>query len=422
MKRPTAASLKKVSPENLARLGPERLAGILMAAADTRPDLKRWLRMELAAEQGADHLVLEIDKRLVSLETSRGRISWRKRAAFVADLDVLRGLIAGRLAVLDAGLAREKLYGFLDLARRLSLRVRDKDGEMEAVFEAASADLSGLLATGGDGEALAAAITRYPSGWNGWLPAVLEHAPPDLARVALSHLSRTRAGESGWTAILRRLADAAGDPDAFRATFSREALLTPSVAAEVARRMLEAGRVEDAGRLLEAARPVLSKPRGWFGGRGQAPEPDYEWETVWIEWLDRSGQGEAAQAARWASFERTLSLERAKAFTSRLADFDDVEAEGRAFAYAAAHADADRALRFLIAWPALPEAAQLILARADELNVGAEDAELWAARLRARQPRAAHLLLRKTAAAALRRRDFAASERLTQEADALDAG
>ena len=51
MKPPTVASLKKVTPENLARLGAERLAAIVADAADTRPDLKRRLRMELAAEK-----------------------------------------------------------------------------------------------------------------------------------------------------------------------------------------------------------------------------------------------------------------------------------------------------------------------------------------------------------------------------------
>jgi hypothetical protein len=36
-------------------------------------------------------------------------------------------------------------------------------------------------------------------------------------------------------------------------------------------------------------------------------------------------------------------VERAKAYASRLADFDDVEAEGRAIAYAAQHPDFARA-------------------------------------------------------------------------------
>ena len=37
MKRPTIASQKKVTPENLARLGAERLAGILTEVAASRP-------------------------------------------------------------------------------------------------------------------------------------------------------------------------------------------------------------------------------------------------------------------------------------------------------------------------------------------------------------------------------------------------
>jgi hypothetical protein len=78
MKKPTAASLKKVTPQNLAKLGADRLAEILIETAQVRPELKRRLRMELAAEQGAEHLVVEVDKRLASLETSRGRIAWRQ--------------------------------------------------------------------------------------------------------------------------------------------------------------------------------------------------------------------------------------------------------------------------------------------------------------------------------------------------------
>jgi hypothetical protein len=136
--------------------------------------------------------------------------------------------------------------------------------------------------------------------------------------------------------------------------------------------------------------------------------------------LERTGRGDEAQAARWGSFERTLSTTRLRAFTRLLADFEDVEAEGRAFAQAADHPDVQRALQFLMDWPALGEAARLIEARAAELAVSDEDAELWAMKLQGRYPAAAHTLLRRTAAAAFRRRDFAACDRLTAEADAID--
>jgi hypothetical protein len=413
MKRPTVASLKKVTPENLASLGAERLAEILATVAETRPELKRRLRMELAAEQGAEHLLLEIDKRLNALEGSRSRVSWRQRPAFVRDVDGLRGLIAGRLAGLDPKAALERMWRFMELHRRLNLRLRDKDGELAAVFARAAADLGRLLAAGGDGaEALAASMAGNPAGWSAWLGPLLETAPPELPAAALRALSAREGAVAGWVPLLRRLADAAGDVDAFRATFTAAALKEAAVAAAVARRLLEAGRVDEAGRLLEAARPAAAKTKG--------QEADvFAWEGVWIDYLERSGQAEAAQQARWASFERTLSAERARAFTRRLPDFEDVEAEDRAFAYAARHRDVERALQFLVEWPAPSEAARLVEARGGELAPSAEQAEAWAGALRLRQPRAAHALLRKGAAAAFRRRDFATSDRLTREADAL---
>ncbi len=425
MKRPTPASLKKVTSENLAALGVERLAEILADAAATRPELKRRLRMELAAEQGADHLALEIDKRLASLETSRGKVSWRQRPAFVRDLDGLRGLIVGRLAALDRAAALNRLWIFMGVARRVSGRMRDKDGSLADIFERAAQDLGQLLAqidAGMAAERLVNAIAQSPSLWAAWLPAVLVQAPSALAEAALRRLSERRGAVVGWGTLVRQLADAAGDPGAYQSTFSHQELLDPSVAAEVARRLLSAARVAEATALLEASRPVQGRNGLWTAGRGMAEELDFEWETAWIETLERSGRGGEAQAARWASFERTLSASRARDFAKRLADFDDVEAEQRAFVYAAGHGDFDRALRFLMDWPALGEAARLILARPDEVKVDAETAERWAAALRGRQPVAALTLLRKAAAAAFKRRDFATCDRLSAEADAIDRG
>jgi hypothetical protein len=73
-------------------------------------DLKRRLRMELAAQQGPGPLAAEIDKRLAAFETSRGRITWRAGPAFVRDLEALRVLIADRMAEHDVGAAIERLW------------------------------------------------------------------------------------------------------------------------------------------------------------------------------------------------------------------------------------------------------------------------------------------------------------------------
>jgi hypothetical protein len=421
MKPPTAASLKKVTPENLAALGVERLAEILVTAAEARPDLKRRLRMELAAEQGADHLAPEIDKRLASLETSRGKISWRQRPAFVRDLEGLRALVAERLAGLDRAAAVERLWTFMGVARRVAGRVRDKDGSLAAVFDRAAQDLGRLLADLDPSRAaqgLTDAIVQSPAAWAGWLPSVLGTASPGLAEATLRRLRERRGAGVGWVTLIRQLADATGDPGAYQATFTHQELLDPSAAAEVAQRLLSADRVTEAVALLVASRPAEVRDSRTLG-RGKAAEPAVDWETAWIEALERSGRGDEAQRARWASFERTLSATRARDFAKRLADFEDVEAESRAFAYVAGHPDFQRALRFLMDWPALAEAARLIERRPGDIDISAEDAELWAAKLWGRQPAAAHTLLRKAAAAAFRRRDFATCDRLTAEADAI---
>jgi hypothetical protein len=417
MKRPTVASQKKVTPDNLARLGVERLAELLAEAAAARPDLKRRLRMELAAQHGAEHLAVEIDKRLGSLETSRSKVSWRQRPGFVRDLDGLRTLISERMAQLDRVAALNRLWIFMDTARRIGGRVRDRDGELAAVYQRAAADIGVLCAQGSAetaADGLAQALVRDPRRWADWLGPVLEHASAEMADAALRQVSQAPEPSPVLILLIRQLADAAGNIDAVRATYTAAALKSAPVAAAIADRLLAAGRTEEAGAMLQASGPAPT-------GRGREAQPvDFDWETVWIDYLERSGQAEAAQTARWTSFERTLSGARVKAFMARLTGFDDVEAESRAFDLAAAHPDAGLALAFLMEWPAPADAARMIMARADEIQVPADKAEAWAGTLQARYPPAAHLLLRRAAAAAFKRRDFATSERLTQEADAIE--
>jgi hypothetical protein len=415
MKRPSAASLKRVTAENLVRLGPERLADILLEVAGTRVELKRRLRMELAAEQGAEHLLPEIDRRLQLLSTSRGAVSWRQRPAFVRDLDGVRGLIAGRLAELDRPAAQDRALAFLARAPSVARRVRDKEGAVDAVFARAAADAVTLHDTDADPgppARLAAAIAEQPAAWGRWSAAAFGAEHVALARRLLAAL----AGPSGpaWGALRRRLADVAEDPDAYRAAFGSEALSLPGVAADIGARFLRAGRLEEARMTLEAAGPPAQASRG----RGDVA-PDFHWESVWIDYLDAAGQGEAAQAARWSAFERTLSVERARAFVRRLPDFEDVEAEQEVFEIAAAHPQADAALTLLMDWPVHREAAAFIHARGGDLRPDPELAEAWARKLRRRHPAAAEALLRRAAAEAFRRRALALATRLSEEADAI---
>src|ERR1700712_577463 len=173
MKRPTVASRKTLTPENLAGLGADRLADILLAVAETRPDLKRRLRMEVAAEQGAEHLIPQIDKRLATLETSRGQVSWRQKPAVIRDLDALRGLIAERLAGLARPAALERMWQFLETSTPVGRRFHGRDEAGAAVYLQAAADLGRLLA--GHDPRMAAnqlvdAVAARPQTWAEWLP------------------------------------------------------------------------------------------------------------------------------------------------------------------------------------------------------------------------------------------------------------
>ena len=71
MAKRSSAARKTVSSDNLAALGADRLAALLLEAASADANLKRRLRMELAAEVSPADLALEIDKRLTALATSK---------------------------------------------------------------------------------------------------------------------------------------------------------------------------------------------------------------------------------------------------------------------------------------------------------------------------------------------------------------
>jgi hypothetical protein len=78
-----------------------------------------------------------------------------------------------------------------------------------------------------------------------------------------------------------------------------------------------------------------------------------------------------------------------------LPDFDDVEAEQRALAYALTFKDVHRSLVFLVAWPDLRRASELVLSRAKALNGDLYELLSPAAdALESRHPLAATLLRR----------------------------
>jgi hypothetical protein len=150
------------------------------------------------------------------------------------------------------------------------------------------------------------------------------------------------------------------DVDAFIAQYEPETRKMPKIAAEIARRLLSAGRTQEAWQAIEATEH-RRRNSGWDW-------PEFEWEDVRIDVLEALGHTEDAQAARWGCFQCSLSAVHLRAYLKRLPDFDDLEAEKRALDHAQQARSLLQALSFLVAWPALERAAALVMQRADELD------------------------------------------------------
>lgn len=192
-----------------------------------------------------------------------------------------------------------------------------------------------------------------------------------------------RHRESVIRLALQEIADAQGDVDAFIAQQSEKARTVPKIAAEIARRLLKAGRSKEAWTAINA---VDERKAGWI---------PYDWELVRLEVMEALGRKEEAQAFRWQCFERTLDSGHLRAYLGRLPPFEDIDVEERAMTAAFGFSEVHQALAFLVSWPALEKAAALVLARAKELNgdhyeILSPAADAFAAK----HPLAATLLLR----------------------------
>ena len=400
-------SRKTLNADNLEALGASRLAAILMDIADGQTATKRRLRMELAAQVGAADLVLELEKHLDAIYAARGRVHWRKLKALRHDLGQSRTMIGGRLAQADPGAAVRLMLRFIGLERGVLDRVNDTKGDVEQIFVDARGDLETIAATATITSAdavdmIAHALEDARVGAMGEIVRALVPAlDSDLiarlrGRIETDMAPRRRVN-AGWRDALQALMDAQGDAQAYAATYSASEAVLPPVGARIAERFLKAGQIEAAEAALKASDP---RAVGAGARRGPAAAPISEpgllaWESAWIELLDTKGDKDAAQASRWAAFERDLSPDHLRAHLRRLSGFDDVVAADRAIDHAKSYRPFTRALGFLVAWPALNEAATMVEKRVDEID-GRAIARLEVAvhALEGRHPLAATLLLR----------------------------
>ncbi len=388
------ASETTLNTKNLSALGAERLAELCIELATGNAAAKRRLRLELAGRSGSGDVVAEIRRRLTLIAKSRSFVDWRKIKPLAQDLDLQRTAIVSHLAPVNPSEAFDLLWRLLEIAPSIYERCDDSNGTISGVFALALNDLAvvagharveaskladrvfdavrvndyaqfdGLIAS------MAEALGKDGLGILKTKFELLESKPPakadkdDRRVIGIStrgpifedDYERTRQGRLIQAALLQ-IADALGDVDGYAARFSAAERTNPAIAAEIAERLLNANRADEALAVLTAAKINLENGGHW---------PD--WHRVSIDTLDALRRSDEAQAERWANFERGLNADYLRAFIKRLPDFDDEEAEHRALAHVAQFPSFHQALAFLIEWPAHGIAAELVLARHSELD------------------------------------------------------
>ena len=412
---------KTLNAANLEALGASQLAELLIAISRGNAPAQRRLRLALAGNAGAAEAAREVLKRLASISAAKSRLGWQKIKPFVADLEAQQAAILDLIAPSDPREAFDLLWRLVGVADTVFARSDDGSGRLAAAFQAAIRDLGPLAERAGiHVDELATLAVRALCNdaygiWHDLIPILAPHlARPGLTRIkelmlewqaepattaerrtglALSLAGETRARRRRHivTRVLQQIADALGDVDGFIAQIDRGARRDPVIAATIARRLLDAGRVQEAWLAVEATDEKL---------RGQAPP---EWDDVRLDILEASHRTDEAQAFRWQRFRATLNPVHLRAYLRKLPDFDDFDAEQQALAHALAFRDIHAALAFLIAWPDLKRASDLVLARAQTLNGDLQDQLSTAAdTLDPTYPLAATLLRRSTIVFTLR--------------------
>ncbi|MBP2443166.1 DUF6880 family protein [Rhizobium leguminosarum] len=387
------AAKTTLNAKNLESLGAQRLAVLLIEISTGSAAHKRRLRMELAGNHGSVEIAREVRKRLASIARARTFINWHKVKALKSDLETQRKTITETVAADNPEEAFELIWQLLALADSIFERSKAGSESLIQSFQQACED-AGVIAASAKIEIAPLADRVFRAVQNdgyGLYENLIAAMTPALGHAGLDRVKNLLVQWSeepedkpaedkheviGWGSAgpiyedeiyatsreltvriaLQEIADVQGDVDAYIALQPAETRKVPTVAAEIADRLLKAGRAKEA---FDALGEVDTRSRG---------DMPLEWQLAHVATLEALGRADEAQAYRWACFEQSLHHQHLKAFLKRLPDFDDIEAEEKAFAHAQAFPDIHRALAFYLNWPAPAEAAKLVIRRKAELD------------------------------------------------------
>ena len=384
---------KALNKKNLEALGAEVLAELLLDAVKGDTARQRRVRMALSSEQSPKEAAADIRKRFAQIRRAKSWISARAQRTLAKELTGLIELTETRIAPENTDLGFDLLWSLLQLAPDLHARTDDSNGTLGDVMIAAMDAI----------ETLAPRLEREPelladqvfdalqeNGY-GEFDGVISALSEALGDAGLNTL-KARANAAADTPvnlddgehlgtfvsaerrleiakdgrdralrmILSDIADAQGDVESWLSQYSGQQLTYHTIAPDAARRLLAAGRAEDALRIMETCIAAASGKDRTF----DAPEVD----SAHFACLEALGKEDDLRRAMWARFETRLCAETLRRFLSRLPDFEDDEALLEARTHVRNRPDLFQGLIFCLSWPDPELAADVILSRHEELD------------------------------------------------------
>lgn len=364
-----------LSTDKLKGLGANKLAQLVLDEAERNAGFRRQVKAALAGKSGPEAIAKLIDWRLSGLARAKSFIEWDKARAFADDLRSLTDTMTSELGPAAPALAIDRLLRFIATHELVFERVDDSSGRVQDVYYLAihaTGDLAPNLPAP-EADALPEKImTALGESTHGYLADVTEAVAPHLPQDSLARwdgdlkdaITERQTEEaarisdgwfysmtSQWAGMRQILASARGDLDLL-------------IALEVKKKPHMQDTLGIAAQLLEAGRSAEALE--WMRKPGQRTfgetVDDLEPEPVSLEAriLDATGDKSAAQALRWRCFEARLSADILREYLKQLPDFEDIEAEHRAHAFALEKSDPDVALQFFLDWPRLDLAAKLV--------------------------------------------------------------
>lgn len=404
-----------ITETTLKDLGQGTLVALLLEACARDDVTAKKVRLLLAGRSGRDALDTEIGKRIKSLTTGKSFHDWRTPPEFADSIDALRVAIADTLGAKDPKAAIARLWQLIEADSAIMERVDDSSGRIGGALGDVVADLGRMLtASGGDDSAAFAervhkvyltnaysvldnlvVAVAGPMGVKGrarlrsLFETTIADAPPVKPRGDRTrgepHDYRAESRLSAAASGLMAIADADGDVDAF----VRAADAGPYRIAHVkgvASRLLKARRPADAMAWLDRVPPDAGQ---WRDSTGDGLV------GLKLKTLDAMKRKDEAQRLRLDLFEKHLWIAYLREYVKRLPDFEDDGVIRKAITHAASFPGVLDALLFLVDWPALDAASDLVIRRAAEIDGRHYDFLNHAIdRLEAKHPVAATILLR----------------------------